>query len=256
MNNAHERDALSPVGLLTTKLYIPSVHADLVLRPRLTSQLNDGLNRKLTLISAPAGFGKTTLLGEWIPASPRCVTRISLDHGDNEPARFWSYVIASLQMLQNNLGEKARMLITASQPPPLEFVLTTLVNEITVFPDVFALVLDDYHVIESQPIHQNLTFLLEHLPRNVHVIITSRADPPLPLSRLRARREMTELRAHDLRFTLAESAAFLNEVAKIGPRKISPRWTIAPKAGLPACNWPRSRCKAVKTSLPASSFHR
>lgn len=202
--------------LLTTKLFVPAARPDLVPRPRLTARLNDGLSRKLTLISAPAGFGKTTLLGEWIPASPRCVTWVSLDHGDNEVMRFWSYFIASLQMLQSNLGEKARALINAAQPPPLEFVLTALANEITAFPDAFALVLDDYHVIEAQPIHEALAFLLDHLPRNMHVIITSRADPPLQLARLRARREMTELRAHDLRFTLSESAAFLNDMMKIG----------------------------------------
>ncbi len=216
MNNDHAREAALPAALLTTKLFIPSARTDLVHRARLTERLNEGVQRKLTLISAPAGFGKTTLLGEWIPASPRCVTWVSLDHSDNEVMRFWSYFIASLQMLQSSLGEKARGLIAAAQPPPLEFVLTTLVNEITAFPEAFALVLDDYHVIESPPIHQNLAFLLEHLPRNMHLIITSRSDPALPLARWRARREMTELRAHDLRFTLAESAAFLNEVMKIG----------------------------------------
>lgn len=216
MKQGYELQSFSPAVLLATKLFIPPVRTGLVQRPRLTEQLHQSLKQKLTLISAPAGFGKTTLLGEWIPTSERCVTWVSLDQNDNEPARFWCYVIAALQTLQNNLGEKARALLVSPQPPSSELVLTTLVNEITAFPENFALVLDDYHVITSPPIHQNLAFLLEHLPRNMHVIITSRADPPLPLARLRARREMTELRAHDLRFTLEESTAFLNEVMKIG----------------------------------------
>src|SRR5574341_1089477 len=118
-------------------------------------------------------------------------------------------------MLYSSLGEKARALFDSPQPPP-ELVFGTLVNEITAFPDFFALVLDDYHVIEAQPVHQALAFLLEHLPRNLHLVLTSRADPPLALARLRARREMNELRASHLRFTLAESTAFLNEVMKIG----------------------------------------
>ncbi|NUM77398.1 hypothetical protein HUU40_23815 [candidate division KSB1 bacterium] len=209
-------ETISPPALLTTKFFLPPARSDLVRRPRLTERLNEGLQRQLTLISAPAGFGKTTLLGEWIPASPRCVTWVSLDKDDNDAVRFWTYVAAALQMLRSDLGKDTRDLLNSPQPPTFETILTSLVNEIAAFPDVFALVLDDYHVIESSPIHDALAFLLEHLPRNMHVIITSRADPALPLARLRARREMTELRAHDLRFTLAESTAFLNEVMKIG----------------------------------------
>ncbi|MCI0695627.1 hypothetical protein L0337_26950 [candidate division KSB1 bacterium] len=210
-------DGAAPQGsLLTTKLFIPPARADLVLRPRLTDRLNEGVKRKLTLISAPAGFGKTTLLGEWIPCSERCVTWVSLDKNDNDPIRFWHYVIAALQMLQSNLGKNTQALLDSPAPPSFETSLTSLVNEITTFPDAFVLVLDDYHVIAAQPIHDGLAFLLEHLPRNMHVIITGRSDPALPLSRWRARREMTELRAHDLRFTLAESTAFPNEVMKIG----------------------------------------
>lgn len=216
MSQNYEHESLSSTALLATKLFIPPVRADLVPRSRLTMQLNANLQRKLTLISAPAGFGKTTLLGEWIPDSPRCVTWFSLDNSDNDPARFWSYVIAGLQMLRSDLGKNTQALLNAPHPPAFETILTSLANEIIAFPEAFALVLDDYHVITSPPIHHGLAFLLEHLPRNMHVIITSRADPPLPLPRLRARREMTELRAHDLRFTLTESTAFLNEVMKIG----------------------------------------
>ncbi|NUO83790.1 helix-turn-helix transcriptional regulator, partial [candidate division KSB1 bacterium] len=216
MKHDRPNNPVSQSALLTTKLYIPRALAEFVPRPHLAQRLNQGLSCKLTLISAPAGFGKTTLLGEWIPHSPRCITWVSLDHGDNDPMRFWSYFIAGLQMLQSSLGEKAHALITEAQPPPLEFVLTTLVNEIAAFPDTFALVLDDYHVIAAPQIHQSLAFMLEHLPRNMHLIIASRSDPALPLARWRARREMTELRAHDLRFTRSESTAFLNEVMKIG----------------------------------------
>ncbi len=216
MSDNRPAGAAPPPALLPTKLYIPPARNDLVQRSRLTSQLNESVKRKLTLISAPAGFGKTTLLGEWIPTSSRCVTWVSLDKGDNDAMRFWTYVVAALQMLRSDLGKNTQGLFNSPQPPTFETIITSLINEIAAFPDVFALVLDDYHVIEAQPIHEALAFLLEHLPRNMHMIITSRADPSLPLARLRARREMTELRAHDLRFTITESTAFLNEVMKIG----------------------------------------
>ena len=216
MSQDRQNAVSSPIVLLPTKHYIPASRTDLVQRSRLTARLNEGVQRRLTLISAPAGFGKTTLLGEWIPTSARCVSWVSLDKGDNDVMRFWNYVVAALQMLQSNLGKNTQELVNSPQPPSFETILTSLIREITAFPEAFALVLDDYHVIEAPPIHQGLAFLLEHLPRNMHVIITSRADPALPLARMRARREITELRAHDLRFTLAESADFLNDVMKIG----------------------------------------
>jgi LuxR family maltose regulon positive regulatory protein len=198
--------------LLTTKLYLPPTRANLVPRPHLTWRLNEGLNRKLTLISAPAGFGKTTLLSEWIPLSPCCVTWVSLDEGDNDPTRFLGYFISAIQMLQNNLGQNALLLLQAPQPPPLELSLTTLLNELTTFPDPFVLVLDDYHLIENSAIHAAITFLLDHMTPQMHLTITTRADPPLPLSRLRGRGQLTELRAADLRFTQAEATVFLNNV--------------------------------------------
>lgn len=204
--------ALSRPPLLTTKLYIPSPRRELVPRPRLTTHLNEGLSRKLTLISAPAGFGKTTVLSAWIPQSQRCVVWVSLDEGDNDPTRFWVYFISAIQKLQNTLGENALRLLQSPQPPPLELILTTLLNELATFPDDFALVLDDYHLIENLAIHQAITFLLDHLLPQMHLMITTRVDPPLPLSRLRARGQLTELRAADLRFTPAEVATFLNEV--------------------------------------------
>jgi len=200
------------IEILGTKLFIPRPRKNLVARPRLVDCLNEGLDKKLTLIAAPAGFGKTTLLSEWIPQSPRCVTWLSLDDNDNDPVRFWNYFIAALQGLRHNLGENVLVLLQSPQTPPFPSVLTTLINELATFPDEFVIVLDDYHVIESQPIHEALTFLIDHLPHNMHLLITTRMDPPLPLARLRARAELTEIRANDLRFMPDEAAAFLSQV--------------------------------------------
>ena len=200
------------VELLSTKIYIPRARENLVVRRRLTDRLNAGLGKKLTLISAPAGFGKTTLLGEWIPRSPRCVTWLSLDETDNDPTQFWTYFIASLQMLRPNLGASASNLLQSSQAPPITSALITLINDLTSFPDNFAIVLDDYHLIKFQPIHESLTYLIDHLPANMHLIITTRADPHLPLARLRARNQLSEFRANDLRFTEREPTDFLNQV--------------------------------------------
>ena len=199
--------------ILATKLYIPRPRPNVVHRPRLIERLNEGhpAGRKLTLISAPAGYGKTTLLSEWIPQSERCVTWVSLDDGDNDPMRFWAYFIAALQMLDAEIGRNALALMRTPSLPPIEAILTILLNEIAAFPDDFALVLDDYHVIDAKPIDTALTFLLEHLPRQMHLVITTREDPNLPLARLRARDQLTELRAADLRFTPAEAADFLNQ---------------------------------------------
>jgi LuxR family maltose regulon positive regulatory protein len=200
------------IELLHTKLFIPRPRKNLVARPRLVDCLNKGLDKKLTLIAAPAGFGKTTLLSEWIPQSPRCVTWLSLEESDNDPARFWAYFIASLQSLSPRLGENALALLQSAPAPPLPSILTVLINEISAFEPAFTIVLDDYHTIESQSIHQSLTFIIDHLPRNMHVIITTRVDPSLPVPRLRARDQLTEVRARDLRFTADEAAAFLRQV--------------------------------------------
>ena len=152
------------------------------------------------------------MLSEWIPQSERCVTWVSLDDGDNDPVRFWAYFIAALQMLDAEIGRNALALMRTPLLPPIEAILTILLNEIAAFPDNFALVLDDYHVIDAKPIDKALTFLLEHLPPQMHLVITTREDPNLPLARLRARDQLTELRAADLRFTPAEAAEFLNQV--------------------------------------------
>ena len=198
--------------LLTTKLYIPPLRPKVVLRPRLIERLNEAMHCKLTLISAPAGFGKTTLVSEWLTGCQRPVAWLSLDEADNDPTRFLTYLIASLQTVTANIGEKLLSVLLSPQPPPIESILIALLNEITTVPDNFVLVLDDYHVIDSKPVDNVLTFLLEHLPPHLHLVITTREDPPLPLARLRARGQLTELRAADLRFTAAEAAEFLNRV--------------------------------------------
>ena len=203
-----------PAPILATKLYIPPPRPKVVLRPRLIERLNEGLaaGRKLTLISAPAGFGKTTLVSEWVAGCERPVAWLSLDEGDNDPARFLTYLVAALQTIAANIGAGVLAVLQSPQPPPIESILTTLLNEITTIPDNFILVLDDYHVIDSKPVDQALTFLLEHLPPQMHLVIATREDPSLPLARLRARGQLTELRAADLRFTPAEAAEFLNQV--------------------------------------------
>ena len=200
--------------ILATKLYIPPPRPKVVLRPRLIERLNEGLSagRKLTLISAPAGFGKTTLVSEWVAGCERPVAWLSLDEGDNDPARFLTYLVAALQTIAANIGAGVLAALQSPQPPPTESILTALLNEITTIPDNFILVLDDYHVIDAKPVDHALTFLLEHLPPQMHLVIATREDPPLPLARLRARGQLTELRAADLRFTPAEAAEFLNQV--------------------------------------------
>ena len=201
--------------LLSTKLFIPRPRKNLVSRPRLTVRLNAGLEKKLTLIAAPAGFGKTTLLSEWIPHSPRSVTWLSLDEDDNDPTKFWAYFITSLQALHPNLGDDALTLLQSPQAPSITSILTILINEIAACSDHFVIVLEDYHLVDSQPIHEALTYFLAHLPANLHLMMTTRVDPPLPLARLRARDKLTELRANDLRFTRDETATFLNQVVGV-----------------------------------------
>jgi len=176
------------ISLLTTKLFIPPRRPrdSVVDRSRLTDRLDATNGQRLTLISAPAGFGKTTLLSEWIPQSEHCVPWLSLDANDNDPARFWTYVIAALQMLQPNLGASALALLESPQALPIESILTLLLNDVAAFPDRFVLVLDDYHVVETLAIHTALTFLLDHLPSQMHLMVTSRLDPPLLFARWRA----------------------------------------------------------------------
>lgn len=215
-----------PPPLLKTKLYIPAIRPDpatglkarLVPRPRLIERLNEGIRSgcRLTLISAPAGFGKTTLVSAWL-AECACPTAwVSLDAGDNDPVRFLRYLIAALQTVAPQVGQAVQELLQSPQLPPLESVLTVLVNDLCSLEEQIALVLDDYHLINAADIHQAVTFLLDHLPPLVHLVLLTRADPPLPLIRLRARNQLTEYRAAHLRFTTDEAAAFLNQVMGLG----------------------------------------
>ena len=204
--------------LLTTKLYIPPPQPDRVPRPRLIERLEAGIRGKLTLVSAPAGFGKTTLVSEWIAGCDRPAAWLSLDEGDNDPTRFLAYLIAALQTIAANIGEGVLGVLQSPQPLPTESILTALLNEITTIPDNFILVLDDYHVIDAKPVDAStsvdgaLAFLLEHLPPQLHLVIATREDPNLPLARLRVRSQLTELRVTDLRFIPPEAAEFLNQV--------------------------------------------
>ena len=216
------RPTTSELPFLETKLYLPKWSADLVSRPRLIDRIHP--KRKLTLVSAPAGFGKTTLLAEWVAAVPTGpVAWVSLDQSDNDPAVCWIYLITALHKIQPSLGERSLALLQSPQPPPIESVLMTLLNELTAVEEDIVLLLDDYHVIATQAIHDGIGFLLSHLPPQVHLIIASRADPPLSLARLRSHKELTELRVNDLRFTPDEAAAFLNQVMglKISAAEVS-----------------------------------
>jgi LuxR family maltose regulon positive regulatory protein len=205
--------SISSDPLLLTKLSIPSPRPSHVSRPRLSGRLEEGLGCKLTLLSAPAGFGKTTLVSTWLAASSgndRSAVWLSLEASDNDPARFWRYFIAAVDRLCPGAGDAALMLLRSPQAPPIEAVLATLLNELSDLDTDAVLVLDDYHLIESRTIHEALTFLIEHLPARMHLVISARADPPLPLARLRVRGEMAELRAADLRFASEEAMEFLN----------------------------------------------
>jgi LuxR family maltose regulon positive regulatory protein len=205
-----KKTAPTTISLLKTKLHIPPMRSELVSRPRLIEQLDAGLDCKLTLISAPAGFGKTTLLSEWVTRLKDRAAWLSLDAGDNDEARFWIYLVAALQTVHTHLGQDALQLFQAPQPPATQVILTTVLNEMAALPQDVILVLDDYQLISDQAVHDGVAFLLEHLPHNVHLAISTRADPPLPTYRLRARGQLTELRSHDLRFTADEATTFLN----------------------------------------------
>jgi LuxR family maltose regulon positive regulatory protein len=198
-------------AILATKLYIPPLPSNLVPRPRLIEKLNQGLKDKLILISAPAGFGKTTLLSECVNKCGIPVAWLSLDVSDNHLARFLTYLIAAIQTIEPNLGESASTNLQSPQPP-IDAVLTSLINEIAANArDDLVLVIDDYHNIESQEIDQAVTYFLEHMPLRMHLVISGRTDPSLPLPRLRSRGQMTEIRVDDLRFTPEEVVSFLEQ---------------------------------------------
>jgi LuxR family maltose regulon positive regulatory protein len=197
--------------IIATKLFKPTPRPEAVRRPQLIARLDEGRQRKLTLISASAGSGKTTLVSQWITGGGQPAAWLSLDQEDNDPIRFLIYLVSSLKTILVNVSDSLSGVLDSPQPP-LENVLTILLNEISSVPDPLFLVLDDYHVIEAKAVNDLLLFLLEHLPQQMHLVIITREDPPLPLARLRARGQLAELRAADLRFSSCEAAEFLNRV--------------------------------------------
>ena len=199
-------------ALLATKLFIPMAVPGLVSRPRLMQRLNGILTSKLTLVSAPAGFGKTTLLTQWLQDSHVSAAWLSLEDSENDPVRFWDYVISSLRTVHPTAGETSLSLLHSSQPVPLESALTPLINDLSKVSGDFVLVLDDYHFIQSPQVHAGVSFLLEHMPPGMHLVITTRADPPLLLPHLRGKGLMLEIGADDLRFTLAEASSLLTTI--------------------------------------------
>src|SRR6266704_3338964 len=206
-----EDPALGRDVLVATKFHVP--RAGFVPRPRLLARLSQGIGSGLTVVCTPAGFGKTTMLGDWARRSRVPAAWLSLDAGDNDPARFWRYVAAALDRVRPGTDAPVTALLQGRQQPPLEAVATVVINELSApGKGGVALVLDDYHLVEAPPVHDSITFLLDRLPPGLRLVLSSRADPPLPLARLRGRGQLAELRAADLRFTVAETAAFLREV--------------------------------------------
>lgn len=211
-----------PIPILATKIYVPPPKAKVVVRGSLIARLNEGAQRKLTLISAPAGFGKTTLMSEWVAIFPHPVAWVSLDEGDSDPIRFMAYLVASVQNLTrqqspaSTFGASIMEAVQSLRPPPAEAILTALLNEISALPYSFAIVLDDYHAVDAKPVDQALAFFIEHIPPNLRLLIATREDPRLPLAKLRARGQLTELRITDLSFNLAEASGFLNQVMGLG----------------------------------------
>ncbi len=214
----NKNDPFEFTPLMETKLFAPSPRPGHVIRPRLMDKLNAnlvgeaGFIRKLTLISAPVGYGKTTLTSQWLQKNDIPFTWLSLEEEDNDPTRFLTYLIATLQKVDPNIGQSAQVMMQAPQPPPSEAFLTTLINDITATDHPFILVLDDYHLIHTLSIHQQIDFLLEHLSPQAHMVIVSREDIPLPLPRLRARGQLVEIRQNDLRFLLEECDDFFQQV--------------------------------------------
>ena len=206
---APERDVL-----LATKLHLPASRPDLVPRPRLSERLDEGVARGLIPVCAPAGYGKTVLLADWARRCGHPAAWLSLDTGDNDPARFWRHAVAGLDRVRPGTGERVAPLLGPPAPSSFQGLVTALINELAAEPDAgeALLVLDDYHVISSQAVHESLAFLLEHRSPGICVVLASRSDPPLPLARLRARDQLTEVRAAELRFTSDEAAALLRHV--------------------------------------------
>lgn len=207
--------------LLQTKLFVPTPKNDLIRRQSLIDHLESNLlvknrfSRKLTLISAPAGYGKTTLVSQWLAETQCPISWLTLEAGDGDSTRFLSYLIAALQTVSPQLGETVTALLEAPQQPPKETLLTALINDLASYSEPFLLVLDDYHVIQSKPVHEMVNFLVKHLPGNIHLVITSREDPPMPLHRLQARRQSIAIRQSQLAFDAEEVSAFFHSTSDI-----------------------------------------
>jgi len=212
---AHHFEGEFDEFLLATKLLLPPARANVIPRPRLAERLADVRQSKLTLISAPAGYGKTTLLSQWARQTSCRVAWVSLDADDDDPARFWTYFIAALRGLYPDLARSALKLLHSPDTFSIESLLRVLINTLSRIPDASVVVLDDYHVIKSQVVHGGMNYLLDHLPPQIHLVIATRVDPPLALARLRGKGEMTELRAADLSFTHEEATSFLKQVMNL-----------------------------------------
>ncbi len=197
--------------LIRTKLRLPFIRPGVVSRPRLQDQVTQGLHGSLVLVTAPAGFGKTTLVGSCVVACGMPVAWLSLDQNDNRTGRFLNYLIAAVNGVDQSIGVEAAQLLAASPQTPIETILTSIINDLDIAGEDLVLVLDDYHLISSAPAHEAMSLLLDHQPQSLHLVVITRSDPPLPLSRLRARAQLVELRAADLRFTPSEAAEFLND---------------------------------------------
>ena len=197
--------------LLTTKLYIPPHRSDFVPRPHLYERLDEGLTRKLTLVSAPTGFGKSTLVTGWLSERDQPAAWLSLDQSDNDLVRFWTYLIAAIQTIHQEMGVEARQIVSALQLRSTELVAISLINDISQLAHDQIVVLDDYHVIEAGQIHAGLSYLLEHQPPNLHIVLITRVDPSISLARLRAQSQLIEIRAEDLQFSREEAATLFNE---------------------------------------------
>ena len=202
--------------MLLTKLHVPPAGNNVVHRTELFEKLNSGLSRKLILVSAPAGFGKTTVVSDWIDQNKIPAAWFSLDNGDNEPVDFLSYIISGIQSIQPAFGQSALPLLNSPNRPSVESITSLLINEIININQNFLLVLDDFHLIKSNEVLKLVSYLLEHIPGNIHIAILTRSDPVLSLSRLRSQHQLVELRLSDLSFSANDISVLFNKKLKLG----------------------------------------